>query len=156
MKVNRILGDWLFATLAGTFVEGATLYVPNGTVSEGVLNIDAAEQDGSLVGYSLTNGRVFPIVVKENVKTPYVTYDNITVNYVATKDGSEPDNLTCRVLCVDRGYRDVEMLADAVEAMLNNAWVEGLRSTLLLDSRRSDYDPATGEFLEEMRFSITI
>lgn len=156
MKPGRIVGDWLFASLAGIFVEGATLYAPRGAVSDGVLDLDATLQDGALVGYSLTEGRVFPIATKEDVKAPYVIYDSITVNYEATKDGSFPDSLTCRVLCVDRGYAAVEALADAVEATLGNAWVDGIGSSLQLNSRRSDFDVATGEYLEELRFSITI
>ena len=157
MSPKRVVGEWLFSKLAGVFVEGATLYVPKGLVTEGVLNPGEAEvADGKLVGYSLTEGRVYPIATKEDVRAPYVTYDNITVNYEATKDGSYPDNLTCRVLCVDRGYTLVEALADAVEATLNNAWVEAVGSEILLSSRTSDCDPSTGEYIEELRFSITL
>lgn len=157
MKPGKIISDWLFATLAGVFVENATLYVPKGAVSDSVLSLDSAVvRDGKFVGYSMTEGRVFPLATKENVKTPYITYDNIAVAYVPTKDGSVPDSLTCRVLCVDRGYTEVGALADAVEVALNNAWVEGLGGALLLDSRRSNFDTATGEYLEELFFSITI
>lgn len=157
MKPKKIISEWLFSHLAGVFVEGVTLYVPGGQVADGVLSAEGMNSQGAeLIGYSITAGRVYPIVTKEDVKAPYVTYDGITINYEITKDGSEPDNLTFRVLCVDRGYGAVEALADAVEAALNNAWVGELCSSLALTSRRSDYDAATGEYLEELRFVITI
>ncbi len=157
MKPSKIISDWLFATLGGIFVEGGTLYVPKGYVSEGTLTaIGATVEDGALVGYSLTEGRVYPLATKEDVKAPYVIYDNIVVTYEATKDGSLPDSLSFRVLCVDRGYGAVESLADAVEEALNNALVEGFGSGLSLLSRGSEYDASTGEYVEELRFSITI
>lgn len=157
MRPSKAISDWLFATLGGVFVENATLYVPRGAVSEGVLNVvGATVQDSALVAYSITEGRVYPIATREDVKTPYMTYDNITVSYEATKDGAEPDGLSFRVLCVERDYDAVVALADAVEGQLNNAWVDELDGALELTSRRSDYDAATGEYLEELRFSITI
>lgn len=157
MKPSKIVSEWLFSTLAGVFVEGATLYVPKGRSAEGVLTTQGgAVDDGKLIGYSITEGRVYPIATKEDVKSPYVTYDSITVNYEPTKDGAIPDSLSCRVLCVDRSYTAVEALADAVEGALNNAWVDELGSCLLMRSRRSDYDPSTGEFVENLNFSITL
>lgn len=157
MRPSRVISEWLFATLAGVFVEGATLYVPKGSSTEGVLNaMGATAEDGKLIGYSITEGRVYPIATKEDVKLPYVMYDNIVIDYEATKDGAEPETLSCRVMCVDRGYTAVEALADAVEGALNNAWVEGLDSALLLRQRRSGYDPATGEYVEELTFNIIL
>lgn len=157
MRPNRVISEWLFATLAGVFVEGATLYVPKGSSTEGVLNaMGATAEDGKLIGYSITEGRVYPIATKEDVKSPYVMYDNIVISYESTKDGAEPDNLTFRVMCVDRSYTAVEALADAVEGVLNNAWVEDLGSCLLMRQRRSDFDPATGEYVEELNFYITL
>lgn len=157
MRPSKAISDWLFATLGGVFVENATLYVPRGAVSEGVLNaVGATVQDGALVAYSITEGRVYPIVTREDVKTPYMTYDNITVTYEATKDGAEPDGLSFRVLCVERDYDAVVALADAVAGKLNNAWVDILASALALTSRRSSFDAATGEYLEELTFELTI
>ncbi len=157
MKPKKIISEWLFARLAGVFVEGATLYVPNGSVGDGFLTADGVEvEDGKLVGYSITEGRVYPIATKEDVKAPYVTYDNISVIYDATKDGAEPESLTCRVLCVDRSYTAVDILADAVEASLNNAWVAELGSALMMTSRRSDFDASTGEYVEELFLSINL
>jgi hypothetical protein len=157
MRPSKAISDWLFATLGGVFVENATLYVPRGAVSEGVLNVvGATVQDGALVAYSITEGRVYPIATREDVKTPYMTYDNITVSYEATKDGAEPDGLSFRVLCVERDYDAVVALADAVAGKLNNAWVDILSSALTLTSRRSSFDAATGEYLEELTFELTI
>ena len=119
MRPSKAISDWLFATLGGIFVENATLYVPRGAVSEGVLNaVGATVQDGALVAYSMTEGRVYPIATREDVKMPYMTYDNITVSYEATKDGAEPDGLSFRVLCVERDYDAVVALADAVAGKL--------------------------------------
>ena len=157
MKPSKVMSEWLFATLAGIFVEGVTLYVPKGRSAEGILSVqDGTVDDGKLIGYSITEGRVYPIATKEDVKAPYVTYDSIIINYESTKDGSIPDSLSCRVLCVDRGFTAVEALADAVEAALNNAWVDDLDSCLALRSRRSDFDPSTGEYVEDLNFSIII
>ena len=157
MKPKKIISEWLFARLAGVFVEGATLYVPNGSVGDGFLAADGVEiEDGRLVGYSITEGRVYPIATKEDVRAPYVTYDNISVVYDVTKDGSEPESLTCRVLCVDRSYTAVDALADAVEAELNNAWVAELDSALMMTSRRSDFDASTGEYVEELFLTINL
>lgn len=157
MRPSKAISDWLFATLGGVFVENATLYVPRGAVSEGVLNaVGATVQDGALVAFSMTEGRVYPIATREDVKTPYMTYDNITVTYEATKDGAEPDGLSFRVLCVERDYDAVVALADAVAGKLNNAWVDILASALALTSRRSSFDAATGEYLEELTFELTI
>ena len=156
-KPAKIISDWLFSTLAGVFVEGSTLYVPKGSVSEGVLasgNIDV--KDSRIVGYSITAGRVYPLATKEDVKTPYVTYDSITVNYDATKDGCFPSSLTFRVLCVEKTYTAVDALADAVEDALNNAYVDELDSELIITTRASEYDAGVGEFVEELKFSITL
>lgn len=157
MRPSRVISEWLFATLAGVFVEGATLYVPKGAAAEGILEARGATlEDGKLIGYSITEGRIYPLATKEDVKSPYVTYDNISISYEATKDGAEPDELTCRVTCVDRSYTAVEALTDAVEAALNNAWIDELGSCLYLRQRRSDFDPATGEYVEELIFYITL
>lgn len=157
MKPKKVISEWLFARLAGVFVEGATLYVPNGSVGDGFLTADGVEiEDGRLVGYSITEGRVYPIATKEDVRAPYVTYDNISVVYDVTKDGSEPESLTCRVLCVDRSYTAVDALADAVEAEINNAWVTELDSALMMTSRRSDFDASTGEYVEELFLTINL
>jgi hypothetical protein len=157
MKPKKVISEWLFARLAGVFVEGTTLYVPNGSVGDGFLAADGVEvEDGRLVGYSITEGRVYPIATKEDVRAPYVTYDNISVVYDVTKDGSEPESLTCRVLCVDRSYTAVDALADAVEAEINNAWVAELDGALMMTSRRSDFDASTGEYVEELFLSINM
>lgn len=157
MRPTKIISEWLFATLAGIFVERSTLYVPKGSVVGGQLNLEGVDvKDGNLIGYSVTNGRVYPLATKEDVKTPYVTYDGITINYEVTKEGSAPDSVSFRVLCVERGFGAAVDLADAVEAELNNSYVAEVGSWLTVTSRSSDYDSQTGEFVEELRFSITL
>lgn len=157
MRPTRIISEWLFATLAGVFVEKATLYVPKGSVVGGRLNLEGADvEDGKIVGYSITDGRVYPLATKEDVKTPYVTYDGITVNYEVTKEGSAPDSMSFRVLCVERSFGSALALADSVEAALNNSFVAEVGSWLTVTSRSSDYDSQTGEFVEELRFSISL
>lgn len=157
MRPTKIISEWLFATLAGVFVERATLYVPKGSVVGAQLNLVGADvKDGEIIGYSITDGRVYPLATKEDVKAPYVTYDGITVSYEVTKEGSSPDAVSFRVLCVDRDYDATILLADAVEAELNNSFIAEVGSWLTLTSRGSDYDSQTGEFVEELRFSITL
>lgn len=157
MKPIKIISGWLFDMLAGTFVEGTTLYVGMGNVTEGVADMSDTVTDGAIIaGYALTDGRVYPLATKEDVKTPYVTYDDITLNYSATKDGSAPSDISFRVMCVERSYTGVDALADAVEAKLNNVWIGALSDYAQLQSRRPGYDPSTGEFIEELRFKIDI
>lgn len=158
MKPRKILSRWLFDTLAGTFVEGTTLYVSAAEYKSGELVLDGEVEDDTLnpAGYSLTEGRVYPMTTKDDVKTPYVVYDSIETLYDNTKDGNKPSSVTARVLCVDRSSNAAEALADAVEDALNDAFVEGLDDTCAVISRRADYDAGTGEFLEEIRIRIDV
>ena len=154
---KKILCEWLFAELAGTFVEGLTLYLPMGGVAESVLDAQQLSvTGGKLSGYSVTEGRIYPIATKEDVKAPYVTYDSLVVTYESTKDGVEPDKVSFRILCVDRSYTAVEALADAVETRVNNAYVVLLASCVEAVSRRSDFDSSTGEYIEELLFNINL
>lgn len=157
MKPIKIISDWLFGMLAGTFVEDTTLYVGMGSVTDGIVSMSDTVTDGEVIaGYALTGGRVYPLATKDDVKTPYVTYDDIVLNYGLTKDGAEPSDLTFRVICVERSYTGVGALADAVVAKINNTWIAEFCDYVQMQSRRPGYDPSTGEFLEELRFKIEI
>ena len=57
---------------------------------------------------------------------------------------------------MERGFDAAVDLADAVEAELNNSYVAEVGSWLTLTSRSSDYDSQIGEFVEELRFLITL
>lgn len=157
MKATKILGKWLFDTLGGVFVENATLYMPGSVDGATAKAMGAADvADGELIGYSITDGRVFPIVTKEEVKCPYVVYDSMEVRYSRTKDGQFPASVHARVLLVDKTQRGAEELADIAEAKLANAKVPALRSTCYVESRKVGFDPGTREYLEELRITIEL
>lgn len=156
-KPTKILGKWLFDTLGGVFVENATLYMP-GSVDNATADISGVDGvvDRELIGYSITDGRVFPIATKEEVKCPYVVYDSMEVRYSRTKDGQYPDSVHARVLLVDKTQRGAEELADIAESKLANAKVPALRSTCYVESRKVGFDPDTREYLEELRITIQL
>jgi hypothetical protein len=159
MKPSSILSRWLFETLAGTFVEGTTLYITPAEVTLGSIDVPTATVDKTLLkvgGYSITDGQVYPIASKSEIKGAYVIYDSIKVLYESTKDGTEPSSITARILAVDKGYEKVDALADAIEARLANAYIKGLGSSIVLESRSTGYDADTGEFLCEIRISVNI
>lgn len=156
-RVTQLLSNWLFEVLGGTFVEGATLYVPAGQVEAARLGLEGVVEDSTLnIGYSITDGRVFPIATKSEVKAPYMVYDSIEVYYERTKDGSYPANVTARIVCVERSYTAAEALADAVEEKLADRCVESMGAECVVTSRGSDYDPNTGEFLEYIRIKVEL
>lgn len=158
MKPSKILSRWLFKALAGTFVEGTTLYVGAAEAKDNVLTMNGEVTGSTLssAGYSITDGRVYPLATKEDVKTPYVVYDSIETLYERTKDGTVPSAITARVLCVDKSCTAVEAIADAVEATLADAYIEGFDDSVVMTSRRCDYDAGTAEFLEEIRIRIDL
>lgn len=159
MNPRNILSQWLFNNLAGTFIEGSTLYVGAAEVAMGEIDLSSygiVEGNTLNTGFSIANGQVYPISTKKDIKGPYVVYDNLEVLYDSTKDGTFPSGLSARVLCVDKGYNAVEALADAVERKLLNAYIVELDADVELKSRRIDFDPNTGEYLEELRISLTI
>lgn len=156
-KATKLLGQWLFDTLGGVFVENATLYMPgsiDGVTAEAIGA--AGVVDGELIGYSITDGRIFPIATKEEVQCPYVVYDSMEVRYSRTKDGQYPDSVYARVLLVDKTQGGAERLADIAEAKLANAKVPTLSSTCYVESRKVGFDPGAREYLEELRISIEL
>ena len=156
-KPTTLLNKALFGLLAGTFVEGATLYVNRGTAEMGALELPGTVEDGVLKieGYSITNGQIYPLASKNDIKGAYLIYDSIEVAYSGTKDGREPSSVSARVLAVDKTYGGVEALADAIEEKLSGAYVAGLGEIELL-SRGSDYDASRGDFLEEIKIYIEL
>lgn len=156
-RPTTLLNKCLFELLAGTFVEGATLYVNRGTEEQGALGLAGTVKDGVLTieGYSITGGQVYPLVSKSDIKGPYVVYDDIEVAYASTKDGREPSSVSARVLGVAKEYHAAEALADAIEEKLSGAYAPGLGEIEIV-SRRSDYDPSRGDFLEEIKIYIEL
>lgn len=155
-KPTKLLGQWLFEKLGGVFVENATLYIPGSVDGITASTSDASIVDKELIGYSMTDGRVYPIATKEDVKCPYIIYDSMEVRYVRTKDGQHPDSVHARVLIVDKTQSSAEHLADIAESKLANARMPDLRSTCYVDSRKVGFDPGTREYLEELRISIEL
>lgn len=159
MKPSGHLSRWLFSTIAGTFVEGTTLYISVAQVAQGELQLpeSATVEDGTLtVGYSIAEGHVYPMCTQREVKRPYVMYDSIEVLYDSTKDGNEPTELNARVLCVHKTSPEVQALADSVEDLLNNAYIKSLDACCYVTSRRLDYDAQDGDFLEELRINVRL
>ena len=158
MKASKILSRWFFETLAGTFVEGTTLYVSAQEAERGELGLSGTVDAGNLTiaGYSITNGQVYPLATKKDIKGAYIIYDSIEISYDTTKDGTYPSAISARLLCVDGGFTTVEALADAVEDKMRDAWVPALDSTVELLTRRSDYDSNTNEYLEEIRIRLQL
>lgn len=151
MRPSWILSKWLFQSLAGTFVDGTTLCINVGEVAKGVLDLPIGSTEGvELIGYSIADLQIYPLASKSEIKGAYVIYDNIKTLYGRTKDGNYPNLLRARILCVDKTYSGVEALADAVESKVAGAYIEPLHSECNITSRGSDYDPATGEYLEEL------
>lgn len=159
MRPTTILSRWLFDNLAGTFVEESTLYVGRAEADMGVLNLSAGEvQDGELhiSGYAIKDGQIYPLATKKDIKGAFVVYDNIEVMYGQTKDGPYAEQLTCRILCVDKTFHGVESLADAVEEKLSGAYIQELQGFVDILSRKAGYDPNTGEFLNELKLKVDL
>lgn len=159
MKVKNIMSGWLFNVLGGSFIENKTLYVGRAEAAAAQLNLeegDVAEKQLNVAGISITDGRVFPVASLAEVKTPYVVYDSIDVQYERTKDGSYPSGATARVLCVDKTYSGAEALADKAEALLADQFVAPLNGECLVTSRGSDYDANTGDFFESIRIRVEL
>lgn len=157
MKPSTRLSQWLFDVLGGTFIEGSTLYVSDAAVEQGRLSLPGEVSDGiiDIGGYSVTDGRVFPLVSKDDIKGAYIVYDSITITYEGTKDGRYPSIISARILCVDKTYDNAEKLADSIEDVLDGRYVPELGCIELL-TRKSDYDPGRGDFLEEITISIEL
>lgn len=156
MTPAKLLGEWLFNVLGGVFVENGTLYL-TGEVDNATLVVDNVTVDnGDIVGYSLTEGRVYPIATKEDVKCPYVIYDSVAVQYGETKDGPYAQSVTARILAVDKTQAGAEGIADKAEKLLSGAPVKTLGSACKLEARANGYDAATREYLEELRITIEL
>lgn len=157
MKPIQLLSQWLFARLAETFVEGGTLYVTKGQVDQGSLYLGDGEVTGDdLTAYSITDGRVYPLATKMEVKCPYIMYDGLETIYGRSKDGTFPESLQARVLCVAKDFGQAQNLADAVEARLDDAAIPSLGTIAELVSRRCDYDAGVDEYLEEIRIKVEL
>ena len=98
---------------------------------------------------------VFPLATRQEVSGPYVVYDSIELQRERTKDGSYPVAVTARILVVDKSYDSAEILADAVEAVLLDSVIPSM-GDIDVTARRSDFDPSTAEFLEEIRISVDL
>ena len=98
---------------------------------------------------------VFPLATKQEVNGAYIMYDSIELLYERTKDGNYPIAVNARVLAVDKSYDSVELLADTVEAMLVDGVIPEM-GDVIVASRRSDFDPSTAEFIEEIKISVDI
>lgn len=157
MRPSTVLSRWLFEELAGTFVEGATLYVPRSAVEDGGIVIDGEvdENTQTVEVYSITGGRVFPLASKNDIEGAYMVYDSIEVMYESTKDGREPSGISFRILAVDCTYDGVEALADAIEAAMEGATVPELGDVEIY-TRRSDFTPERGDYIVEFKLSISL
>ena len=96
---------------------------------------------------------VFQLASKTEVQGAYAAFGGMEVRWERTKDGSYPVSVSASVSIVDESLTTVDMLADAVEAMLLDSTVTQL-GDVCVDSRRSDYDAATGEYIEEIKLTI--
>lgn len=101
------------------------------------------------------DAKVFALASKQEVQGSYVVYDSIEVQREYTKDGSYPVSVTARLLVVDRSLTTAEFLADSVEALLADGYIPNV-GDIRVTHRRSDYDSATGEYVEEIRITVEI
>lgn len=101
------------------------------------------------------DAKVFALASKQEVQGSYVVYDSIEVQREYTKDGSYPVSVTARLLVVDRSLTTAEFLADSVEALLADGYIPNV-GDIRVTQRRSDYDSATGEYVEEIRITVEI
>lgn len=101
------------------------------------------------------DAKVFALASKQEVQGSYVVYDSIELQRQYTKDGSYPVSVTARLLVVDRSLTTAELLADSVEALLADGYIPNV-GDIRVNQRRSDYDSATGEYVEEIRITVEI
>lgn len=101
------------------------------------------------------DAKVFALASKQEVQGSYVVYDSIELQRQYTKDGSYPVSVTARLLVVDRSLTTAEILADSVEAVLADGYIPNV-GDIHVTTRRSDYDSATGEYVEEIRITVEI
>lgn len=156
-KPKTILSEWLYNALRGMYTSGVTLYVGRLEAEMANLTLPGEVRDNVLVltGEIISGNNTFPICTKEEVKTPFFTYDSIEVTYGGTKDGRYPETITARVVCVHSTYTDAEALCDDVEARIHGSYIPGL-GILEVQARRSAYEQATGEFFEELKINVEL
>lgn len=156
-RVTKELSVWLFEALRGMYTSGVTLYVGALQAAQAALELpgDVNDVTLTLTGEILGGNETYPMCTKEEVKTPYITYDNIEVIYASTKDGAYPDSVSARVLCVHKTFTDAETLCDSVVARINGATIPAL-GRVKVTTRRADYDDGTREYLEELRITVEL
>lgn len=155
-KPSRILSDWLFSTLAGAFIENGCLYTP-GSHDGGAVIIPGTYNNGefSLESGPIAGGKVYPLAVKEEVKAPYIVYDDISTRFEGTKDGRYPSEVSFRILVVAKTFNEAEEISEAVESAVGRGRVPDL-GFVNTESIRCGYDSGSGGYLEEIRCLINL
>lgn len=100
--------------------------------------------------------KVYPTVTKAEVPGSYVVYDNKTTTFGGTKDARWEESISVRVLCVAKDETTALALAKLMRIKLDGALVAPLGDSLYITSQRDGYDPTTGEFLQELNFTIDL
>ena len=155
-KPSIIISDWLFSTLAGAFVENGCLYTPE-SCDGGAVIIPGTYNNGefSLESGPIAGGKVYPLAVKEEVKAPYIVYDDISTRFESTKDGRYPSEVSFRILVVAKTFNEAEEIAEAVESVVTSRKIPEL-GFVAVEGIRCGYDAGSGGYLEEMSCSINL
>ena len=155
-KPTKLISKWLFETIAGTFVENGILYTPD-SYGNGAVVVPGNYEDGTLTldDGVIADGKIFPLVVKSELKAPYIVYDSFRTTFTSSKDGVFPETVTFRLLIVGRTYNEVEVLTEAVESVIIGKDVDNAGEVRVTEDR-SDYDANTGEFVEEIHCLINL
>lgn len=95
--------------------------------------------------------RMFPLIAKENTKSPFIVYqrDSLEVNYC--KDGVSNENATVTINIVSNSYTDSVDLAEIVRKSLELKRVDDIKSIRLVSSSEDFVDDS---YLQQLTFEI--
>lgn len=70
---------------------------------------------------AMVEGRIFPLVIQEGARRPFIVFNEVNVIGEYTKDGAAGDIATVNVICVADTYEDTADLAHNVRIALEQS-----------------------------------
>lgn len=96
---------------------------------------------------AIVGDKIFPYTTQEQQNLPWVVYDDVTIDYLSSKDANKDDVMTATVICAS-GTLD-ETLPDVVFSALNNV------DDCIVKHVRQYYDDQVG-YMTELEISLDL
>lgn len=102
----------------------------------------------------MVSDNIFPLRTKEDVRGGYVILDSFETGFSSTKDGFYPENLSARILCVEKTYTSASALAARIETVIKNLYVPQFGDVLAVVQKKEGIEG--DEFLQELIIKIDL